>query len=269
MAVERTFAPVMLDALNPGLMTGGGNRTYLIAEEQGAATLIDAGVGRTGHLQALASALRATRAALHTVLVTHGHSDHASGAPALVEAYPDAACLKHPWPEEDARVAVPWQPLADGQTVIAGGCALIVLHTPGHSPDHCAFWHEESATVFSGDLVVPGGSVVIQTRRGGDMRAYLASLARILALSPRRLLPAHGDPVHHPLKVLQASIAHRLQREAQVARAVDNGYDTITTIAESIYHGLPASLMPAARENVRAHLEKLRHERPGFPGPVE
>ena len=35
---------------------------------------------------------------------------------------------------------------------------------------------------------------------------------------------------------------------------------TVETIAESIYHGLEPALMPAARENVRAHLEKLRSD---------
>jgi hypothetical protein len=34
----------------------------------------------------------------------------------------------------------------------------------------------------------------------------------------------------------------------------------VEAIAESIYHGVDAALMPAARENVRAHLEKLRTE---------
>lgn len=269
MAGDRAFTPITLDALNPGVMTGGGNRTYLIAEDQGPATLIDAGVGRAGHLQALAVALRVNRAVLQSVLVTHGHSDHASGASALVATHSDAVCLKFPWPEEDARIGVVWQPLADGQTVMAGGFPLVALHTPGHAPDHCVFWHEASASVFSGDLVIPGGSVVIQTARGGDMRAYLASLERVLALNPRKLFPGHGDVVDHPRRVLQASIAHRLQREQQVSRAVDDGYDTITRITESIYHGLPPSLMPAARENVRAHLEKLKSDRPECPWPLE
>ena len=34
----------------------------------------------------------------------------------------------------------------------------------------------------------------------------------------------------------------------------------VQAIADSIYHELAPALMPAARENVRAHLEKLRDE---------
>ena len=51
-------------------------------------------------------------------------------------------------------------------------------------------------------------------------------------------------------------------RERQVLAALGAGYATVETIAESIYDGLAAALIPAARENVRAHLEKLEARRP-------
>jgi hypothetical protein len=43
-----------------------------------------------------------------------------------------------------------------------------------------------------------------------------------------------------------------------VLNALRAGQTTVEAIAESIYDGLAPALMPAARENVRAHLEKLR-----------
>ena len=46
----------------------------------------------------------------------------------------------------------------------------------------------------------------------------------------------------------------------QVIAALSGGRDTVHEIADSIYDGLGAALMAAARENVRAHLEKLRSE---------
>ncbi len=99
------------------------------------------------------------------------------------------------------------------------------------------------------------------------MQAYLASLERLLALQPARLLPAHGPPVENPQRVLTAAIAHRLEREEQVLAALAAGHSSIAGIAESIYHGLQSALMPLARENVRAHLEKLQREGrvPGAP----
>lgn len=204
--------------------------------------------------------MKNAEAALGSVLVTHGHSDHVSGTAAILQAHPPAVARKLPWPGEDARWPVVWLPLADGDVVDVGPHQLQVIHTPGHAPDHVALWHEPTRTVFSGDLIVPGGSVVIQPKRGGDLRQYMASLDRLLRLEPARLLPAHGAPVTRPSKVLQQSIEHRLQREQQVLDAVEQGHVTIATITESIYHGLSPALIALAQDNVRAHLLKLEAE---------
>jgi glyoxylase-like metal-dependent hydrolase (beta-lactamase superfamily II) len=260
------FSPLLLPAHNPGPMTGAGNNTYLLASGGGAA-LIDAGVGEPAHLRDLAAALEDRRARLERVLVTHGHRDHAAGAPALARAHPAATFAKMPWPGVDDDYALAWRTLADGEVVAAGGERLAALHTPGHSPDHVAFWHEPSRTVFSGDLVVLGSSVMIHSSRGGDLSQYLASLERLQALTPARLLPAHGPTIDDPRAVLAGYLAHRLERERQVMAALAAGHSTVQAIAESIYHGLAPALMPAAQENVRAHLEKLKIEgRASFAG---
>ena len=253
--------PIVLDAANPGPMTGAGNRTYLLPGADGRATLIDAGVGVASHLEALAAGLAALNMTLGRVVVTHAHGDHISGAVAIHDQYPEAAFCKWPWPSEDRKFPLSWRALADGDVVPIAAGALEVVHTPGHAPDHCVLWHAPTATVFSGDLVIPGGSVVIQTHRDGRMRDYLRSLERVIALAPQRLWPAHGGLVPQPLRLLRASLAHRLEREAQVLEALRRGLGTVAAMAESIYDGLPAGLMPAAQENVLAHLTKLADER--------
>jgi glyoxylase-like metal-dependent hydrolase (beta-lactamase superfamily II) len=254
------FAPIRIDARNPGPMTGSGNHTYLVIGAGGQAALIDAGVGEPGYIDALDAELTAARSTLHRVLVTHGHADHASGVVALAAGHPSAAFEKYPWPEVDPHYAVRWRSLADGDRIDLGSEVLVALHTPGHSPDHMVFWNEASGTVFTGDLVIAGSSVMIHTSRGGDLAQYMASLERILALKPRRLLPAHGLEVDRPTVVLNGYLEHRRFRERQVIDALTSGRDTVQAIADSIYDGLDPALMPAARENVRAHLNKLKSD---------
>jgi hypothetical protein len=53
-------------------------------------------------------------------------------------------------------------------------------------------------------------------------------------------------------------------RERQVLSALQAGRESVPAIAEYIYHGLNPALVPAAQENVRAHLEKLRREGRAF-----
>jgi glyoxylase-like metal-dependent hydrolase (beta-lactamase superfamily II) len=254
------FNPIRLDAHNPSPMTGSGNHTYLLIGEDASALLIDAGVGERRHLEELRQTLDVHHARLRDVLVTHGHPDHASGVTAIAREHRDARFFKYPWPEEDARYPVPWLRIGEGDRFTAGVESLVALHTPGHSPDHIAFWHEDSRTVFTGDLVVQGSSVMIHASRGGDLALYLRSLERLLTVAPLNLLPAHGPDIPDAALLLRGYIDHRRMREAQVVAALIAGHDNVQSIVESIYDGLEPALVPAAAENVRAHLEKLRRE---------
>src|SRR5206468_1724617 len=223
------FAPILLSAHNPGPMTGTGNNTYLLAGANRSAALVDAGTGEPRHLAELDAALAAAGARLTEVLVTHGHRDHVDGVPHLARAHPGAKFFKHPWPGEDQ--SIHFHELDDGDVVMGGDEPLIVLHTPGHSPDHLSFHHEPSGTIFTGDLVVLGSSVMIHTSRGGNLRQYLESLDRLLTLAPAQLLPAHGPTVSDPRALLTAYLDHRLMREHQVIEALRAGRSDVQTIA--------------------------------------
>lgn len=251
------FEPVLIEVRNATAATGDGNNTYLMAPAGTPACLIDAGIGDAVHLDRLADQLRLRQSSLADVLVTHGHVDHSSGAPALASRFGPLRFSKHRSPSLDLD-GVEWRHVEDGARLQVAGTELVALHTPGHAPDHLAFWHESSRTVFTGDLVHGLTSVAIIYSRGGSLTAYLASLERLLTLEPARLLPGHGPAIDDPPRVLRTTIAHRRMREEQVRAAVAAGVDTVQSITDSIYHGLTRGLMGLARENVRAHLEKLR-----------
>jgi glyoxylase-like metal-dependent hydrolase (beta-lactamase superfamily II) len=246
---------IPIHAANPGAFTGSGNWTYLITGKR--PVLIDAGVGERAHLDALARHVHGGPA---EVAVTHAHPDHATGVTILAKRWPRTRFRKLPWPEQDSKYAVPWIALSDGQLIDAGDDVLEVVHTPGHAPDHICFWQQSSSTLFSGDLVVAGSTVVIPASHGGSLTQYLRSLRRISALSPSRLLPAHGPAIDDPQAIIRQYIDHRRARERQVLSALDAGPTSVELITETIYVGLSAPLVPMAQESVRAHLEKLKDE---------
>jgi glyoxylase-like metal-dependent hydrolase (beta-lactamase superfamily II) len=246
---------VSLHAANPGPMTGSGNWTYFLPGRH--PVLIDAGTGEAAHLEAIAGARLEGPA---HVVVTHAHGDHASGASAIRARWPETRFSKYPWPDRDDRYPAPWQPLADGDVIPAGNGELTAIHTPGHAPDHVALWDERSRTLFSGDLVTLTTTVVILASHGGSLSQYLDSLRRVLALSPGRLLPAHGAPIEDPSAVIQKYLDHRAEREAQVVAGLRSGMGSIDALVAEIYRGLQPALVPMARESVLAHLIKLEQE---------
>jgi glyoxylase-like metal-dependent hydrolase (beta-lactamase superfamily II) len=245
-------------------MTGSGNHTWLLVGE--VTTLVDAGVGAPAHLDAIATALDTARRPLEQVAVTHALPDHASGAPAIAALWPDASLMKIPWPEQDGRYAVGWRALSDGDTLRAGDVRLEVVATPGHSPDHFCLWHADSRTLFGGDLLIEGATVVVPGTRGGSLRDYLASLARIRLLEPSQVLPAHGPVIEDPIALIDRYVAHRHAREAEILGAIIRGATTVGDVVSAVYPQLKDPLRKVAVETVHAHVRKLvdegRIERP-------
>jgi glyoxylase-like metal-dependent hydrolase (beta-lactamase superfamily II) len=256
------MTPILVPAGNPGAMTGSGNNTWLIKGAEPA--LIDAGVGASPHIEAIARALHGR--GLARALVTHGHLDHASGAPALQARWPHIELAK--FLPQEVRSSAPaitqdtaWRALADGERIQAGDTVLTVIHTPGHALDHVCFWNPETRDLFAGDMLSLGTTIMIPAGRGGGLRAYMASLERLAALSPARVFPGHGPIIEQPVKLIADYLAHRRMREAQVRQCLADGVTDPGVIVERLYPGLPAGLEAAARATIEAHIEKLREDR--------
>lgn len=246
-----TTDPILIHAANPSPLTGRGNNTWLVNGVVPA--LIDAGVGARAHVEAIADALGDRP--LGRVLVTHGHADHASGVPALRARWPELEVFKWPLPGE-AGV----HPLKDGDDLDAGDGQLIVLHTPGHAPDHVCFWDPRTRAVFAGDMVVSGTTVMIPAGRGGNLSDYLASLERLATLGAARIYPGHGPIIETPARIIGEYLEHRRLRERQVLACLRDGVADVDEMVARIYPGLDEKLRPAARLTLEAHLEKLRDE---------
>jgi glyoxylase-like metal-dependent hydrolase (beta-lactamase superfamily II) len=242
-------APLVVNAGNPGTLTGPGNNTYLFDGEE--PTLIDAGVGKPEHVDAIASHLNGRP--LARVLVTHGHPDHASGVPALRGRWPLLDARKMPLPGEAG-----WSALHEGDRVRAGNVTLTVVHTPGHAADHVCFWQEETRDLYCGDMMTATTTIMVPpASRGGSLRAYLDSLNRLADLNPATAWPGHGPVITRPVDRILEYLEHRAMRERQVQACLDAGLSDIDAIVARVYAETPRDLWPAARLTVEALLEKL------------
>ncbi|MHA1606359.1 MAG: MBL fold metallo-hydrolase [Candidatus Freyarchaeota archaeon] len=155
------------------------------------------------------------------ILVTHRHTDHAGGVAPLLKAMPDAAVMGHRvtlsnirdpsrineasrrmWgdaadpmdPVEDAERLIP---VSDGDVVdLGGGVEVEVVHTPGHTSDHYAYYERKSGVAYLGDA---GGlfscptRMVVPTSFPASFKVdpYIRSLEKLMGYDVDVLVFAH------------------------------------------------------------------------------
>jgi glyoxylase-like metal-dependent hydrolase (beta-lactamase superfamily II) len=242
-------------ARNPGMMTGPGTNTYLVGIDEIA--VIDPGPDDAEHLDAIAGC---GGDRIRWILLTHTHEDHSPGAIGLKKRT-GAEILAFDAGGGKGKVRLDGT-LADGSVIEATEFHLTALHTPGHASNHLCYLLNEERTLFTGDHIMQGSTVVIRPP-DGDMAAYLASLERLKQIRPRlrAIAPGHGHLITDPVAVVDEYIDHRLARERQVLAALDaRGTATITDLVEEIYVDVPTELHRIARYSVWAHLRKLADE---------
>lgn len=245
--VARIIAP------NRGPMTGPGTNTYFVGERELA--VIDPGPPDDSHLAALV-AHGAGR--IRWILCTHTHRDHSPAAAALAAATGAqvVGMPPPPGPRQDETFA-PRRVPRDGEALELGGIMLTAIHTPGHASNHLCFRLAQTGMLFTGDHVMQGSTVVIAPP-DGNMRAYLASLARLLEFEIPIIAPGHGYLIGAAHRELRKLVAHRLWREARVRDAVARlAPASVEALLEEVYPDVRPVLRGPAALSLQAHLAKL------------
>jgi glyoxylase-like metal-dependent hydrolase (beta-lactamase superfamily II) len=178
--------------------------TFVVWDETGECVVIDPGCYTRREQELLGAFLAENNLRPARLLNTHCHLDHVFGnawvhrtygllpeltqqelvvleaAPLFGEAY--GIPFDHgPGPHTHLEPGVP---------VSFGNTTFQVLFTPGHSPGHVVFFHEESRNCFGGDVLFQG-SVGRTDLPGGDMDTLMRSIMHTL-------LPLGDDVTVHP-----------------------------------------------------------------------
>lgn len=181
--------------------------------------LVDAGCGLEPEL--IAANLRRDGfdpSAIHTVVLTHAHADHAGGARgwkdrtgclvvapagerAVVEGTVDQSAVLEQakraglYPSDYVFPTVTVdRGVGDGETLDFGDVRLQALEVAGHTPHHTCYLTDLDGrrVLFSGDAVLYGGSLLLQNTPGCSLDAYRRDIGKLAGLGVDVLLPGHG-----------------------------------------------------------------------------
>ncbi len=198
---------------------------FFLVQGERQAALVDTGVGFAG----LKETVEALTTLPVTVILTHGHGDHAGGVspfervclhpadlPLLSEHGMEmrmgyAASCMPPGTELTKADFLPapapdrsYLPLEDGQVFDLGGISLEIIHVPGHTKGSCSVLFVEERSILFGDAcnantLLFGGTTVGEYRR---------SLQRLQTFRNRfdKVYYSHGPAPEGPERALEDNI---------------------------------------------------------------
>jgi hydroxyacylglutathione hydrolase len=182
-----------------------------------------------GDAQPVIDWLLANDRELAVVLLTHHHRDHVGGVAKLREWAKAQGCLLSVFgPEGDApKIHFEYQQLRDSQILPVLGFHAKVLHVPGHTLGHIAYWFEANKVAFCGDTLFAMGCGRLFEGTAEQMRASLAKLA---SLPDETLMYCAHEYTASNCKFALAEEPNNMyvvQRAADVASARAQGIATV------------------------------------------
>lgn len=192
-----TFVPKAAAMLNVHTFTFNAfqENTYVMYTDLGQAAIVDPGCSNTAEEEELYSFIAAKKLKIEAILCTHCHIDHVFGLGYVARKY----SLKPLIPEGEMPVLNAVERVASMYGLSYAGSPevdffqesiftlgveqLQILKVPGHSPDHIALYHKDSAQVISGDVLFYR-SIGRTDLPGGDHKTLIDSIRTQLLVLP-------------------------------------------------------------------------------------
>jgi glyoxylase-like metal-dependent hydrolase (beta-lactamase superfamily II) len=182
--------------------------TYLVYDDSGEGVIIDPGCYEKSEKDELTQFIESKKINVKYLLNTHCHIDHVLGNNFVKEKY-QVPFLIHQKDEPVLRSVKAYAPsygfnlyqeilpdgyLSEGDRVSFGTTVLEVIFLPGHAPGHIGFYHKESHSLLSGDVLFEQ-SIGRTDLPGGDFNTLIRSIHEKIFTLPDEVVvyPGHGN----------------------------------------------------------------------------
>ncbi|TDR32493.1 MBL fold metallo-hydrolase [Hydromonas duriensis] len=194
------------------------NCSLIVCDRTKEAAVVDPG----GDIEQILAQIKQAGATVTQILLTHGHLDHAAGAPELASALGDVPIIGPHiddtfWldslTEQSARFGfghakafAPTVWLNDNDTVQVGDYTLSVILCPGHTPGHVVFYSADLKLAWVGDVLFKDSIGRTDFPRGNHADLIHSIKNKLLPLGDDvQFIPGHGptstfgrERVHNP-----------------------------------------------------------------------
>ncbi len=183
--------------------------TYVVFNDNKNASIIDPGNFTTEETQTLQKFIADKELKVQNILLTHAHIDHVLGLQTVYDHY-KAPVLMHQLEQEildrnpmDAnRFGFFFKPfvgeiqyLKEDEILKLDDDQFKILHVPGHSPGHIAFYNEAQKFMISGDVLFEGSIGRTDLYKGNSEQLITSITSKIFPLPEEtRVFNGHGNP---------------------------------------------------------------------------